>query len=70
MAPPWAGPHKETIPALIQANGLAKELPVILTVDVEAFYSWSACVIKMTSMALTILGSITNSSSKGLENII
>jgi hypothetical protein len=39
FAPPCAGPHKDTIPALIHANGLANELPVILTVEVEAFYS-------------------------------
>ena len=43
LAPPWAGPQREAIPAAIQAKGLAKELPAILTVLVEAFCSWSAC---------------------------
>jgi hypothetical protein len=37
LAPPWYGPHNEPIPAAMQANGLAKELPAILTVEVEAF---------------------------------
>jgi len=58
FAPPWAGPHRETIPAEIQAKGLAKDDPVILTVEVEAFYSWSAWVMKITSIALIILLSI------------
>lgn len=39
LAPPCAGPQSDAMPADIQTNGLAKELPVILTVDVEAFCS-------------------------------
>ena len=39
LAPPWYGPHKEPIPAAIQANGFANELPAIRTVEVEAFCS-------------------------------
>jgi len=54
LAPPWAGPQSEAIPAEIQANGLARDEPVILTVEVEAFYSWSACKIKILSRASII----------------
>ena len=68
FAPPWYGPQRAVIPAAIQAKGLASEEPAILTVEVEAFYSWSACNIKMTSTALTIMGSHLNSSI-GFENI-
>ncbi|MNE98334.1 hypothetical protein D3C80_1968330 [compost metagenome] len=39
LAPPWAGPHREAIPAAIQANGLAPEEPARRTVEVEAFCS-------------------------------
>jgi len=42
FAPPWAGPHRLAIPADMQANGFAMLEPVSLTVDVDAFYSWSA----------------------------
>lgn len=37
---------------IIQAKGFANELAAILTVDVDAFYSWSACNIKIKSIAL------------------
>lgn len=69
LAPPWYGPHKAVIPAAIQANGLANDEPAILTVDVDAFYSWSACNINIVSNALTITGSTLNSSI-GVENIL
>ena len=39
LAPPCAGPHKDAIPAAIQANGLAPEDPASLTVEVDAFCS-------------------------------
>jgi len=68
LAPPCQGPHKAVIPAAIQANGLANEEPAILTVEVDAFYSWSAWSINMTSKACTMTGSTLNSSI-GVENI-
>lgn len=54
FAPPWYGPHNDPIPAAMQANGLARELPAILTVEVEAFCSWSAWHIQITYNALII----------------
>jgi hypothetical protein len=39
LAPPWLGPHRQAIPAAMQANGLAPEDPVMRTVDVDAFCS-------------------------------
>src|SRR5215467_4849724 len=51
LAPPWAGPHRQAQPAAIQANGFAPEEPDSLTVEVEAFCSWSACRMKMRSIA-------------------
>ena len=51
FAPPCAGPHKDATPAAIHANGFAPEDPANLTVDVEAFCSWSACRIKTLSSA-------------------
>src|SRR6516165_1868664 len=38
-------------PAAMQAKGLAPEEPASLTVEVEAFCSWSACKMKMRSIA-------------------
>jgi hypothetical protein len=38
-------------PAAMQANGLAPEEPASRTVEVEAFCSWSACRMKMRSIA-------------------
>jgi len=58
FAPPWAGPHREAIPADTQAKGFAKELPVSLTVEVEAFYSWSAWRIRIFSRASVMTGGI------------
>src|SRR5262245_4732388 len=51
LAPPWAGPHRHAQPAAMQAKGLAPEEPASLTVEVEAFCSWSACKMKMRSIA-------------------
>jgi len=51
LAPPCEGPHRQAIPAAIQANGLAPDEPARRTVDVEAFCSWSACRMKIRSMA-------------------
>ena len=39
LAPPWAGPHSEAMPAAMQAKGLAPEDPAVRTVEVEAFCS-------------------------------
>ena len=51
LAPPWAGPQSAAIPAAMQANGLAPVEPAILTVEVDAFCSWSACSRKIRSKA-------------------
>jgi hypothetical protein len=47
------------MPAAMQANGLAPEEPARRTVEVEAFCSWSACRMKMRSMALASTGLTT-----------
>ena len=39
------------MPAAMQANGLAPDEPASRTVEVEAFCSWSACRMKIRSMA-------------------
>src|SRR6202044_1656472 len=69
LAPPWAGPQRQAMPAAIQANGLAPLDPARRTVEVEAFCSWSACRIRMRSSARTST-SLTLYSSHGLENIM
>src|SRR5678815_5968064 len=51
LAPPWAGPQRQEMPAAMQANGLAPEEPAIRTVEVEAFCSWSAWRMKIFSSA-------------------
>src|SRR5215468_9317889 len=51
LAPPCAGPHRQAMPAAMQANGLAPEEPAMRTVEVEAFCSWSACRMKILSSA-------------------
>ncbi len=56
LAPPCAGPHSEAMPAPMQANGLAPELPASRTVEVEAFCSWSAWRMKIFSIASEITG--------------
>ena len=47
------------MPAAIQANGLAPEDPANLTVEVEAFCSWSACNINILSKASANIGLIS-----------
>src|ERR1041384_196121 len=64
LAPPWAGPHRQAMPAAIQANGLAPDEPAMRTVEVEAFCSWSACSVKILSSALASTG-LTLYSSHG-----
>ena len=56
LAPPCAGPHSEAMPAAMQANGLAPLDPALRTVAVEAFCSWSACRMKMRSIARARVG--------------
>src|SRR6266480_4899286 len=56
LAPPCAGPHKEAMPAAMQANGLAPLDPALRTVAAEAFCSWSACRMKRRSIARARVG--------------
>ena len=56
FAVPCAGPHRQAMPAATQANGLAPEEQARRTVLVEAFCSWSACRMKMRSMARASTG--------------
>ena len=56
FAPPCAGPHRQAMPAAMQANGLAPDDPARRTVEVEAFCSWSACSMKMRSSARASTG--------------
>src|SRR5208282_3861244 len=69
LAPPWAGPHRQAQLAAMQANGLAPEEPDSRTVEVEAFCSWSACRMKIRSIALASTG-LTLYSSHGTANIM
>ena len=69
FAPPCAGPHRQAIPAEMQANGLAPDEPARRTVEVEAFCSWSACSVKMTSSARTSTG-FGSYFSHGVPNIM
>src|SRR5574337_1536287 len=69
LAPPCAGPHSEAMPAAMQANGLAPVEPARRTVDVEAFCSWSACRMKIMSMARASTG-LTLYGSHGTPNIL
>jgi hypothetical protein len=46
----------------MQAKGLACDEPARRTVEVEAFCSWSACSVKMRSIARARIGSTTYSS--------
>ena len=59
LAPPCAGPHRQAMPAAMQANGLAPEEPARRTVEVEAFCSWSACRMRMRSSARETIGFTT-----------
>ena len=58
LAPPCAGPHRQAMPAAMQANGLAPDEPAMRTVEVEAFCSWSACRMKILSSASASTGLI------------
>ena len=69
LAPPWAGPHSEAMPAAMQANGLAPLEPASRTVEVEAFCSWSACRIKMRRRARASTG-LTSYFSHGVAYIM
>src|SRR5947208_2871264 len=62
LAPPCAGPHNDAMPAAMQANGLAPDEPALRTVAVEAFCSWSACRMKIRSIARARVGLILYSS--------
>ena len=64
LAPPWAGPHRQAMPAAMQAKGLAPDEPASRTVEVEAFCSWSACRMKIRSSARAKTG-LTLYSSHG-----
>ncbi|MNJ76630.1 hypothetical protein D3C77_739520 [compost metagenome] len=57
------------MPAAIQANGLAPVEPASRTVEVDAFCSWSACRMKMRSMAFASTGLI-GLISAGVLNIM
>ena len=59
LAPPCAGPHRQAMPAAMQAKGLAPEEPASRTVEVEAFCSWSACRMKILSSARAKTGLTT-----------
>ena len=69
FAPPCAGPHRQATPAAIAANGLVPDEPHRRTVEVEAFCSWSACRMKMRSIARTSTSLILYS-SQGVANIM
>ena len=56
LAPPWAGPQRQAMPAAIQANGLAPDEEARRTVEVEAFCSWSAWSVKIRSIARLRIG--------------
>jgi hypothetical protein len=51
LAPPCNGPHRAAIAAAVQAYGLARSEPTKRIAEVEAFCSWSACVISTVSRA-------------------
>ena len=57
------------MPAAIDANRFACELPTMRTVEVEQFCSWSACKMRSTSSALTSSGD-TLYGSVGNPNIM
>jgi len=70
LAPPCAGPQRLAIPAEIQAHGSQRLEPVSLTVEVDAFYSWSAWRIRIVSRASTITFGTAKSGSVGSANIM
>src|SRR5688572_12434591 len=51
FAPPCAGPQRLATPAEMHAKGLAPVEPARRTVDVDAFCSWSACRMRIRSIA-------------------
>ena len=55
------------MPAAMQANGLAPDEPASRTVEVEAFCSWSACRMKMRSIARASTGLTLYSSARHRE---
>ncbi|MNC99619.1 hypothetical protein D3C83_179680 [compost metagenome] len=57
------------MPAAIQANGLAPVEPASRTVEVEAFCSWSACRMRIRSIAFVRTG-FGFHSSHGVPNIM
>src|SRR3954463_640941 len=69
FAPPCAGPQRQAMPAAMQAYGFAPEEPDRRTVEVDAFCSWSACRMKMRSIARTST-SFGLYSSAGTANIM
>src|SRR5271169_6286405 len=70
LAPPCAGPHRQAMPAAMQANGLAPEEPAIRTVEVDAFCSWSACRMNILSSASASTGLILYSSQGTAKHIL
>ena len=56
FAPPCAGPQSAAIPEAIHAYGFAPVEPARRTVEVDAFCSWSACKVKIRSIALASTG--------------
>ena len=69
-APPCYGPHKEPMPAEIQANGLAKDEPAILTAVVDGPWSQSAWRIKSFSVISMKIWGSEKLSSIGSANIM
>src|SRR5688572_16453641 len=69
FAPPCAGPHRLATPAAMQANGFAPVEPARRTVDVDAFCSWSACRMRMRSIARVSTG-FGFHSSHGVPNVM
>src|SRR5258708_37641919 len=63
FAPPCAGPHRQAIPAAMQAKGLAPDEPARRTVEVDAFCSWSAWRMKMRRIAFSMIGLTTYGSA-------
>src|SRR4029078_6608349 len=61
LAPPCTVPHREAMPAEMQAYGLAPDEPARRTVEVEALCSWSAWRIKIRRMALASAGATSYS---------
>ena len=54
----------------MQAKGFAPEEEASRTVEVEAFCSWSACSVKIRSMARQRIGSTTYSSAGTAKHML